>query len=199
MRLGNSTRVPTERGVAAGEVDHAAKRVGVVGAELGLHELEGLLELRVVVAAVVDQADPRVPGPHPESALHRLLHPVGEQLAVDEGVVRRGGEGREVPLSLWGEDVGAGELPVGDHDAVAPHVLRHPVEGVVAHLVPQPPRPGVEEEDRLPGEKPEGLCCLGEEDLLDLVDLEEVVPRAERAEPYEKYFTHSRGFRAGFR
>src|SRR5262249_53557472 len=90
--------------------------------------------------------------------------------------------GAEVRLALGGTERDAGELTVRDVDAVALHGTPHGAERVVAHLVAEAAGAGVDHDRGLTQVEAERSGGLRVVDLRHLLDLEEVVPRAERAE-----------------
>ena len=108
-----------------------------------------VLELGDVVADVVDAgSQPSSRGARPST---RSNAPLGERhhhLPVGPGEVRRRGHRAEVALALARADRRAGELAVGQLGCrMSRHRLAHDREGVVAHLVAEAARAGV---DRAP-------------------------------------------------
>ena len=109
-----------------------------------------VLELGDVVGDVVDQVQPqRLPG-DAEDPGEDLAGLVGEQLAVAPGIVGRRAHRPQVGLPLGAVHRGAGQLPVGEREAV---LLGRPLEDaevVVADLVAEPARARVDQDGDLP-------------------------------------------------
>src|SRR5439155_1401896 len=80
-----------------------------------------LLELRDVVTDVVDEAEAEIGGSEAERLAEGPLGEPVHDLAVRPGEVRRPRHGAEVLPPLGRVERHAGELPVGDLDAVARH------------------------------------------------------------------------------
>src|SRR4030095_14783719 len=93
------------------------------------------LELRGVVAHVVDDREPELAWIPTEDAPEHLAHAMRDDLAVGERRVRRGVHGREVGLALRRAERGAGELAIADADAVARHQLIEPAQIVAPDLM----------------------------------------------------------------
>src|SRR5205814_5014127 len=74
-----------------------------------------------------------------------------------------------------------GELAVGDLDAIARHRTGHGAERIVAHLIAEAPRARMDHDGHLAGMDAERRRAPLVVDLIDALDLEEVIPGAERA------------------
>ena len=141
-----------------------------------------LLELGDVVADVVDEPEAQRGGPEAEGGREGPLGEAAHHLPVRPGEVRGRRHGGEVLLPLGRAERHAGELAVGHADPVARHGASHGAERVVAHLVAEPARPGMDHDRHLARRETE---CRGGAHVVHLVhalDLEEVVPGAERAD-----------------
>ncbi len=120
------------------------------------------------------------PGVAAQHPLERPPRPVGDELAVAEGVVRRRRHRAQVVLPLPGADGGASELLVRQVDAVLLGRLLHHVQVVLARLMAQAPRAAVDEGQHLP--RPADAHRLGRlrvEHLVDDLYLQEVVAGAQ--------------------
>jgi hypothetical protein len=109
-------------------------------------------------------------------------NPRGDDLPVGEGEVRRGGHGGEVALPFRRLHRRAGELAVGEVDAVARHDLHHVPNEVGGDLVAEAARAGVDLHDDLIAGQAEARGFLLVVQRLDHVDLDEVVAGADGAE-----------------
>ena len=96
-------------------------------------------------------------------------------MAVGEGEVGRGRHRREVRLPLRRRGRRAGELAVGQHDAVAAPGGVHRADVVGADLVAEAARAGVDEHRHLALRQPEGGGGRLVEDVLDPLQLDAVV------------------------
>ena len=136
------------------------------------------LDLPDVVGDVVDR--PKLPvgmvGTH--RFLEGLADPVGDRHPVDEGEVRRRRHSMEIALPLRRVPRHADQLPVGELDPILPDGALHVADIVRAHLVSISARATVDLHRDVPQCQPEGLRRLLVVDLVDLVDLQEVVPRS---------------------
>ena len=154
-----------------------------VDAEADLLSLHGEgLDLGDVVADVVEEPHPQLPGTHPQRLLEDLPRPVHEDLAVGPGVVGRAGHRREIVPPPGGRQPGAGELAVGQGNPDLVDVFDHPGQVIVADLIAQAPGAAVDQDADLARRQAEGRGGRRVEDLLDDLDLEEVVSRPERPE-----------------
>ena len=140
------------------------------------------LDLRDVVADVVEQPHPELPRPHPECSLEGLTGPVHQHLPVRPGVIRRAGHRRKVIPAAGGVQPRAGELPVGQIDSGFAGMFHHPGQRLVADLVAEAPGAAVDHYADLPFFEAVGRGNGCVEDLLDRLDLEKMVPRSERSE-----------------
>ena len=147
---------------------------------LALHRVG--LDLGDVVADIVNQFQPQVPGPHMKNLLKTLPHPVGDELPVGKGEVRGPGHGRQVPLAFRRGQGGAAELAVRQFDAVLGAGLEHHLDVVLAHLVPQPPGAGVDDGRHLIREKPQLRRQCRIVNLIDITHFDEVVARTQGAQ-----------------
>ena len=149
-------------------------------ARLAVHDVR--LEFADVVAHVVDHLDTQVP----RRALQHLgkgpAHRVGDELPVGKGEVGGAGHGADVFARPWGTEGRAAQLPVGDGDAVLLRRPLHGLDGIVAHLVAQPARAGVDGDGELVLEQPQGAGHLVVVDLGDVIDFHEMVTRTDAAE-----------------
>ena len=84
-------------------------------------------------------------------------------------------------LALRTPHRGTGELPVGQLEPVPLRGVLERREVIVAHLVAQPARAGVDQDGDLPFVKTHDLGRGRVEDPVDDLDFEEMVARAERA------------------
>ena len=140
-----------------------------------------LLHLGDVVGDVVEQAHlQRFPRAAEELGedLAGLPH---QQLPVRPGVVRGATHRPEILLALGAMDRGTGQLPVGQLDAVLGRDFSQRQQRVVAHLIAQPARAGVDhhaDEVFFEAHRVGGRFV---EDFVDHLDFEKMVARAERA------------------
>ena len=140
-----------------------------------------LLELGDVVGDVVNQLHPELFPRLAEEPREDLARLVSQELAVAPGIVGRRAHRAQVRLPLRAPHRGTGELPVGQLESVP---LRGVLEGrevVVAHLVAQPARAGVDQDGDLPFVKTHDFGRGRVEDAVDDLDFEEMVAGAERA------------------
>ena len=140
------------------------------------------LELGDVVADIIDRANARLTGGNVERLHHGLLGEVHDDLPVREGVIRRAAHGAEIRLSLSAGDRRAGELPVRDGDVVFFRRLLGDLQIIVADLVPESPRPAVDQDDDAVGFQPEHARGIGMENLVDASDFKEMIARSQRAQ-----------------
>ncbi len=105
-----------------------------------------------------------------------------DHLAVGPGVVGPAGHRLEVVLPLLRVDRRARQLAVRQFDAGLAHRALHDLQVVGGDLVPRAPGAAVHRDGHLALAQPERLGRLLVEDLLHEVDLQEVVPAAERAD-----------------
>lgn len=103
---------------------------------------------------------------------------MGEDVPVGAAVVG-GGHRPQVVAAFRGGDRRAGELAVGHGDAVPGHRLVHDPHVVAADLVAEAAGAAVDHDAHLAVAQPELLRRGGVVDLLDRLDLQEVVARAE--------------------
>jgi hypothetical protein len=103
---------------------------------------------------------------------------VGDELAVREGEVRRRRHGPQVSLPFRALYGGGGELLVRELDAVARGGREEALDVILADLVPEAPRPGVDQDRDLSLAEAEGPGGLLVVDLVHVLHLEEVVTRA---------------------
>ena len=137
-----------------------------------------LLDLGHVVADVVDLVHALG---RAEDAGEDVADPVGDHLAVGEGVVDRRAHGPVVALALGRLERGVDELAVGQ--AGDAEGVLHRLDEIGGHLVAEAAAAAVDhDQDLARGLEPEGPGRGLVEDLEDLLDLQEVVARAERAE-----------------
>ena len=106
---------------------------------------------------------------------------MGQELAVAPGIVGRGAHRAQVRLPLRASHRGAGELPVGKLEAVTLGSVLERRQVVVADLVPQPARAGVNQHGDLAFVQTHDLGRGRVEHPVDDLDFEEMVARAERA------------------
>src|SRR6266550_3576957 len=85
-------------------------------------------------------------------------------------------------LALGRRDWRAAQLPVREHDAVLVRGGDHRLEGVIAHLVAEAPRAGVDEDGDGAGREPEPISGGPVVALRDIADLDEMVAAADGAE-----------------
>ena len=152
------------------------------------------LDLRDVVADVVEKPHPEFPRPHPQRLFESLPCPVHEHLPVRPGIVRRAGHRSEVVPAPVRVQPGAGKLAVGQVDPDLPHMFDHPRQVIVANLVAETPGAAVNQHADLSRLKAESRGGGFVEDLLHDLDLEEMVPRPECPElvlpPQERPVAH---------
>ena len=141
-----------------------------------------LLFLGDVVGDVVHDAHAELAGGEAQAPLEDLARPVREHLTVGEGEVGGGAHRAEVGARLVGVDGRTGQLPIGHADAVASERLAGRVEIVGADLVAEPARSRVDHDGHLALAEAERARRRPVVDHLDRLHLEEVIPRAERAE-----------------
>ena len=154
-----------------------------VDAQTGLLSADAVrLHLGDIVADVVDHLDPELPRPSLEDLLERQTNPVGDELAVGEGEVGGGVHRPHVALPLLRLDRSAAQLRVRKIDGVVAGRPEHHLQEVVAHLVAEPPRAGVDGDGDLPGLEPQGARRRAVVDLGDPLHLDEVIARSEGAE-----------------
>src|SRR5690606_8690925 len=168
-----------ELGVAGGERARGALAVHQQPRALAVDDV--LLLLGDVVGDVVDELQAQLRPRPAEHGLERLTHLHRQELAVREAEVRRGPHRAQVRLPLGRVDRRAGELPVGQADAVALRHALEPAQVVVADLVAEAARAAVDQYRDvalLEAERRGGPAVL---DALDELDLDEVVARAHGA------------------
>src|SRR5687768_1773465 len=88
----------------------------------------------------------------------------------------------EIALTLLRTERRARQLAIGQEDLVDITAVVHQAHKVGAGLVPEPARAGVYHYRGLSRKKPERRGPLLVEDALDLLDLDEMIPRADRAQ-----------------
>ena len=106
---------------------------------------------------------------------------MGQELAVAPGIVGGGPHRTQVGLALRASHRGAGKLPVGKLEAVPLRGVLERRQVVVADLVAQPARAGVDQDGDLAFVQAHDLGRSRIEHAVDDLDFEEVVARAERA------------------
>ena len=110
---------------------------------------------------------------------------MGDHLPVGEGGVGGRRHGGEVGLTLRRAERCAGELAVGDANAVARHGFVETAEIVRSDLMPESARAAVEHDEHLPGAvEPESWGHPGIVEAVrpEGLDLQVVVPRPQGAE-----------------
>src|SRR5262249_45229970 len=138
-----------------------------------------LLKLRDVVRHVVNQLHaelfPRL-AEYPRKDLAGL---VGQELAVAPGKVGRGSHRTHVRLALPAPHRRTGKRPVGELESVPLRRVLERGEVIVAHLVAQPARAGVDQYRDLALMQTHDLRGRPVDDAIDDLDLEKVVARSE--------------------
>ena len=138
-----------------------------------------LLDLRVVVSDVVDRPD--IARVEAAAALKRRAHEVRDHLSVGERAVRASRDGREVSRPLRTADRRAGHLPVRDREPVADARRAEFLQVVLPDLVSEGARPRVNGDDDLTFAQSVRGGGLHVEHALDVLHLEVVVARPQRA------------------
>ena len=146
---------------------------------LALHRVG--LDLGDVVADIVNQFQPQIPGPHLKHLLEGLPHPVGDELPVGKGKVGGPGHGGQVALAFRRSQGGAAELAVRQFDAILGAGLEHHLDVVFAHLVPQPPGAGVDDGRHLILEQPQLRRQGRIVNLVDITYFDKMVARTQGA------------------
>ena len=148
---------------------------------LGLPVNGVFFQLGDVVGHVVQefhaQVFPRL-AEHAGEHLARLLH---QQLPVAEPVVGGRPHGSDIAPALRALGRGAGELPVGEFDAVLFVRVAELDQGVVAHLIPQPAGAGVDHHADHVFFKAEHAGDFRVDDGIDDLHFHEVIAAAQRA------------------
>ena len=139
------------------------------------------LEFREIVGDVEDEVESEISRCGPQCRRERLPSFVREDVPVRPCEVRCRRHRTEVgpPFSRNGRDTG--ELTIGHRDAVPSHRGTHQLELILAGLMTESSAPAVDHHGERAGSEPEGLRRAGVEDAIDDLDLEEVIPGAERA------------------
>ena len=104
-----------------------------------------------------------------------------QELAVAPGIIGRGPHRSEVRLPFWAAHRCTGKLPVGQLEAVTLGCVLERRQVVVAHLIAQPARAGMNQYGDLAFAKAHDLGRSLIEHAVDNLDFEEVVAGAERA------------------
>src|SRR3954463_816474 len=140
-----------------------------------------LLELGDVVGDVVDlpRAVRRVGAEHVGD---RAAHAVCDRVAVGPGEVRRRRHRGEVRAALVARERRARQLAVRQDDPVTRERAVHRAHVVGAHLVAEPARARVDEPVHLALAQAEARGRVAVDQLLDALDLDEVVARADGPE-----------------
>ncbi len=158
-----------------------ALAVNVDALPLTVHVM--LLQLRHVVAHVVDNLHPEFLARLPEDPFEGLPCPVSNQLAITEGEIRRGVHGLEVVLPLLGAGGGASELPVWQLNPVLLHRFVVEADIIRRDLVATAARPGVDHDTDLPLlVYAKRFGGLGISDLFHVLNLDEVVAGPQAAQ-----------------
>ena len=110
-----------------------------------------------------------------------FAHLMRHRMAIGEREVGGGGHRSQIGPPFRGRLGRARELPVGERDAVPRERGVHGPYVVGAHLVAEPARAGMDENRDLPLAEAEDTGRFGVEDPLHPLDLDEVVPGADRA------------------
>ncbi len=132
-----------------------ARRIGprrslAVHAEFFLLSGHGkFLDFGDIVADVIHQPHPQLAGGSAQGLFQNLPRQIHQDLAVGPGVVGPAGHGGQIVLPAPGGQIGTGQLTVGKRDAGLGLVFDHQRQVVVANLIPQAPRPGVNHDDDL--------------------------------------------------
>ncbi len=152
-----------------------ALAVHVELAPLAVHDM--LLDLAGVVRDVVKQRQARFR----DDLREGLAHEMREDLPVGQRAVDRRAHGAEIILAQRGVDRRAGELAVGQDDAVARRGDGHFLQELGADLMPETARAAMDADHDVVFANTEGLRCPGVEDLHDLLYFEIMIAAAERA------------------
>jgi hypothetical protein len=133
-----------------------------------------LLELGVIVREVVKHPQVVIPWVEPRRR-ESLPRGVGDVLAVGECEVGRRSHSTKISFSFRTPYGGSGELPVLQLYAVPLGSVHAALDVVLADLVPEAPRSGVDQDGNLPLCEPVGPGRLLIVDFVDVLYFEEVV------------------------
>src|SRR5580658_1724859 len=160
-----------------------------------------LFDLRHVVGNVVDDGEVEFLLALVEHRSERATHPVGDRLAVRPREVRAGRHRPEVATRRFRIHRRARQLPVDERDSLAGQTAVHLLDVVGGDLVAEAPGTGVEHDGDATRLESEHRREFGEEDPVDRLHFEEVVPGPEGAEllqpPFVGPVRDGRGKRAG--
>ena len=134
-----------------------------------------------VVAHVVDQVS-RVGEFLAKKLSQRAAHVVADELSVRKREIGRRVHRADVRLGFGGGQGGAAELLIGQVDPVLADRSHHGVEVIVAHLVAQTPRSGMDEGGDATKRQPEATRDGLVEDVRNVSHLDEVIPASQGAE-----------------
>ena len=152
-----------------------------VHADLALAGPDGMpLHLGDVVADVVHEPHSELAGADPEHALENLADLVEHDLTIAPRVVGGATHGPQVRRPLAGIDRRGRQLDVREPVAVLAELRTDPLQIVVADLIAEPARTGVDHDDDLILGQAEPVRPALIEDPGHTLDLEEVVSRPQR-------------------
>ena len=171
-----SRNVAGQARMARAEGARCALAVHIQAARLAVDRMP--LLLAGVVRNVVDQGEM---GPRHEVGEH-LAGEVGDDLAVGQRAVDRRAHGAEIGLADRRVDGRAGELAVGQFDAVPRRGNHHPFEEFGADLMPQPARSAMNADHHLALAQAETVGRLAVVDLDDFLQFEVMVAGTEGAD-----------------
>ena len=141
-----------------------------------------LLDLGHVVGDVVDLIDTGVGHLAAQGVIEAAADEVGQELAIAEGEVGRALHGRQILLPLRAAQGGTDQLAVGQLDVVLVDGLLEAGDVVGADLVAEAARAAVNLGHDLAGEEAHRRRGRLVEHLIDDVNLDEVVARAQRTQ-----------------
>ncbi len=141
-----------------------------------------LLDLGHVVGDVVDLVDAGILHLTAQDVVEAAADEMGQQLAIAEGKVGRALHGRQVVLPLRAAEGSADQFAVGQDDVVLVDDLLKAGHVVGADLMAKAARAAVNLGHDLAGEEAHRRRGRLVEDLIDDIDFDEVVARAQRAQ-----------------
>src|SRR5271170_433339 len=141
-----------------------------------------LFEFRDVVAYVIDQRHAELALANRKGTEKSLLGQMHHDLPIAPGEVRSRRHRAEIRLTLRRFDRHRRELPVGQLDCVIAHRLADQAQIVVAGLMTEAARAGMNQHHHLPEFDAERARGFGVVDFVDAAALEEMISRAERTE-----------------